>query len=172
MSVRVRQGLISAGANLGDRCATLQAAFVRLQASTGITAIESSPVYETDPVGYADQPRFLNLVLGVETSLEPDALLSTLLECERRFARVRTVRWGPRTLDLDLLAFEDEVRDTPALQLPHPRLLERDFVMVPLRDVLARPRFQRPYWNDLRRQLTAAPAPSSGVRPFPDCTLR
>jgi 2-amino-4-hydroxy-6-hydroxymethyldihydropteridine diphosphokinase len=172
MSTGVRQGLIGVGANLGDRCATLCGAMERLRARSDITAFESSPVYETEPVGYTDQPPFLNLVFGIETTLEPDALLVALIDCEQHFGRLRTLRWGPRTLDLDLLAFEGETRATTFLQLPHPRMLERAFVTVPLRDVLASTRFQRPGWDELRLRLAALPAPASGLRRYPDCVLR
>jgi 2-amino-4-hydroxy-6-hydroxymethyldihydropteridine diphosphokinase len=168
MITRARQAFIGAGSNLGKRGATLRAAIERLRASPHVSALEASPVYESDPVGVLDQSSFLNQVLGIETILGPEQLLSSLLELEQQFGRVRTVRWGPRTLDLDLLAFEDETRATPSLQLPHPRLLEREFVTVPLRELLGRPRFLRPCWDSLRRQLDALPPYSSGLRPFPE----
>lgn len=150
-----RQALIGAGANLGDRRATLEAALEKLSATKGVSSVESSSFYETDPVGYLDQPAFLNLVVGVETTLTPEALMQILLEIERVFGRERTVRWGPRTLDLDLLAFEDEVRTNPALELPHPRMFERSFVTVPLCELLAHASFQAPRWVALRAQLSS-----------------
>jgi 2-amino-4-hydroxy-6-hydroxymethyldihydropteridine diphosphokinase len=94
-----------------------------------------SPVYESDPVGVTHQPAFTNAVASLETSLEPVALLDCLLEIEARHGRVRTVRWGPRTLDLDLIAYEGVRLDTPRLVLPHPRACEREFVLRPLADV-------------------------------------
>ncbi|MEX2044334.1 MAG: 2-amino-4-hydroxy-6-hydroxymethyldihydropteridine diphosphokinase, partial [Opitutus sp.] len=160
---------VGAGANLGDRLAILRGAMERLRASPDTTALEASPVYETDPVGVTDQPRFLNMVLGIETTLEPEALLAALLEIERQFGRVRALHWGPRTLDLDLLAFEDETRATPFLHLPHPRMLEREFVTVPLRELLGHPRFVRPCWDSFRRQLAALPRPSPALVPFSEC---
>lgn len=152
-AVRIRQAFIGAGVNLGDRLATLQGAFERLRAHPAIVAVEQSSVLETDPVGYLDQPVFLNLVFGIETTLEPEALMRLLLDTEEHFGRVRTVRWGPRTLDLDLLAFEGETRATPFLELPHPRMFEREFVVLPLRELLGRDRFRRSCWDELRAQL-------------------
>lgn len=169
MSAVVRQAFIGGGANLGDRCATLRAAIERLRANPAIAALETSSIYETDPVGPVEQPPFLNLAIGIETTLEPEVLLTLLLEIEQEFGRVRTTRWGPRTLDFDLLAFEGQTRATPLLQLPHPRMLGREFVTVPLREVLARPRFQRPCWDILRQQLRALPPPPASLQPFPGC---
>ena len=162
-----RQAMIGAGANLGDRWVTLRGAVECLRAHQGVLAVESSSVFETDPVGGPPQPRFLNLVLGVETTLSPEDLLATLLEIEARFGRVRRERWGPRTLDLDLLLFENEVRRTSALELPHPRMFERSFVTEPLKELLAHPRFQSPVWDQLRHQLGARASHSSaGLRRF------
>lgn len=157
------QALIGAGANLGDRAATLNAALERLRTAPGIHALETSSVYETSPVGPVDQPNFFNVAVGVETNLTPEALLALLLDVERAFGRVRAERWGPRTLDLDLLAFEGETRRTADLHLPHPRMLERSFVLVPLAELLARPRFQRPAWDALRTHAAACP-PDPDVR--------
>jgi 2-amino-4-hydroxy-6-hydroxymethyldihydropteridine diphosphokinase len=170
MSAPIRQALLGAGSNLGDRCATLRDAIARLRLHPGISALESSPVYETDPVGLLDQPAFLNLALGIETSLAPEELLTFLQELEHGAGRARAVRWGPRTLDLDLLAFENETRATARLELPHPRLLGRPFVTIPLRALLVRARFQTPGWDALRRELSLLPADSASVRLFPACS--
>jgi len=152
-----RQALVAAGANLGDRWAQLSGAIGALRAEARIRAVEVSRVYETEPVGPAGQPMFLNLVLGLETTLSPEELLAELQRLERAAGRERVVRWGPRTLDLDLLAFEGETRDGPALTLPHPRIEERAFVTVPLRDVLARARFRRAAWAGWRERLEELP---------------
>jgi 2-amino-4-hydroxy-6-hydroxymethyldihydropteridine diphosphokinase len=118
---------VGLGSNLGDREAML------LRAASAIDALRLSPVIETEPWGYADQPRFLNAVAEVETELSPRALLELLLEVERRLGRTRDgPRYGPRTIDLDLLLYGDEVIDEPGLQVPHPRLEERRFVLEPL----------------------------------------
>lgn len=152
---RPRRALIGAGANLGDRRDTIEAALGKLRATAGVSAVERSSFFETAPVGVTDQPAFLNLVAGIETTLTPEQLMAVLLEIERELGRVRTVRWGPRTIDLDLLAFEGETRATAGLTLPHPRMLERSFVTVPLRELLGRESF-RGRWADLRAQLGAA----------------
>ncbi len=169
MLLPARQAFIGVGANLGDRWATIRAALAALAATPGISALESSLVYETAPVGVTDQPVFLNLVAGVETTLSPEALLAVLLACERAAGRNREkeMRWGPRTLDLDLLLFENESRHSPALTLPHPRLWDRAFVCVPLQDLVARhPRFHRPAWQDLRARLAKYVPPPVGIAPW------
>ncbi|MBI3885136.1 MAG: 2-amino-4-hydroxy-6-hydroxymethyldihydropteridine diphosphokinase [Opitutae bacterium] len=159
------QAFVGLGANLGDRWATLQTALELLRQTPGLPAVESSPVYESDPVGVLDQPLFLNLVAGVETTLAPEALLRRLGEIEHHLGRQRTVRWGPRTLDLDLLLFAGETRASPDLELPHPRMFGRAFVTEPLRELLRRPRFQQPAWAELRARLAALP-PGAGLRPW------
>lgn len=166
----VRQAFVGVGANLGDRCTAIRGALRALRAVPAVSLVEPSAVYETDPVGYLEQPPFLNAVFGLETTLTPEALLTTLLAIEEEFGRTRTIRWGPRTLDLDLLAFEDESRQTEFLHLPHPRFLEREFVTVPLSELLTRKRFHRPCWGALRTQLAEA-RHFQGVRVFPACPL-
>lgn len=166
----VRQAFVGVGTNQGDRCAAVRGALGALRAIRAVPLVEPSAVYETDPVGYLEQPLFLNAVFALETTLTPEALLATLSAIEERFGRTRTIRWGPRTLDLDLLAYEDETRQTELLRLPHPHLLEREFVTVPLAELLAQKRFRRPCWTALRTQL-AATRPSPGVRLFPACRL-
>jgi 2-amino-4-hydroxy-6-hydroxymethyldihydropteridine diphosphokinase len=131
---RVSRAYIGFGGNLGDPAATLRAAAAELGHRAGRVS-ETSPVYRSVPVGVADQPRFLNAVAAVETRLSPDALLDVLLAVEAEHGRVRDVRWGPRTLDLDLLWFEGVTRDEPRLTLPHPRAHEREFVLRPLCDL-------------------------------------
>lgn len=123
---------IGLGSNLGDRLGYLQAAVLRLHAHEGIRVARCSSVYETAPVGFTDQPPFLNMAIEVETTLPPLELLGVMLEAERALGRVRTVRWGPRTIDLDLLVYGDVAMRTGRLELPHPRMAERAFVLVPL----------------------------------------
>lgn len=127
---RVYVGL---GANLGDREATIRRALELLDASLDVDVVEVSTLRETEPVGYGDQPQFLNGVAALETQLGPRALLDRLLEVERALGRSRDgPRWGPRTIDLDLLVHGDEVVDEPGLRVPHPRLAERRFALEPL----------------------------------------
>jgi 2-amino-4-hydroxy-6-hydroxymethyldihydropteridine diphosphokinase len=164
MSTPARQAFVAIGANLGARAMTVAAAVQRLRTHPQIEVLAESPVYETEPVGVTDQPRFLNQVVGVATALTPEALLETLQQIERDFGRERLVRWGPRSLDLDLIAFEGETRDTATLTLPHPRLFEREFVTVPLRDVLAAPAFrEHPAWRQLRDDLGPAQPSASAI---------
>ena len=121
------------GSNLGDRLGHLQGAVSGLLAAGDVVAV--SAVYETDPVGGPEQPRYLNAVVAVDSALAPRDLLELGQRLEREAARVRAERWGPRTLDVDLLLVGDEQVDEPDLQVPHPRLWERAFVVVPLADV-------------------------------------
>jgi len=124
---------IGVGSNLGDREATIRAAVARLGASPGIRIIQCSALIETQPVG-PPQPNYLNGALEVETSLAASGLLSELLRVERELGRVRDpgMRMGPRTLDLDLLLYGDQIIDEPGLAVPHPRMPERAFVLIPL----------------------------------------
>jgi 2-amino-4-hydroxy-6-hydroxymethyldihydropteridine diphosphokinase len=118
---------VGLGSNLGDREAAIR------RAAELIGAQRLSPIVETDPWGYVDQPRFLNAAAEVETSLAPRPFLDHLLDVERRLGRERIGhRWGPRTIDLDLLLWGDERVSEPGLEVPHPRVLERLFVLEPL----------------------------------------
>ncbi len=165
MNAELRQAFIGLGANLGDREPTLKAAIEALRRVRNVSFVESSSLYETEPIGGIAQPMFLNAVAGIETTLTPEELLDEMMQIERTFGRVRSVKNGPRTLDLDLLVYEGEVRATEKLALPHPRMFERAFVVVPLRELIARPRFTSTVGSDLRREL-AKPLPISGVRLF------
>ena len=121
---------VGVGANLGDREATIRAA---LDALPGVVAV--SALREPDPVGVVDQPLFLNGAAALETELAARELLETLLAVERELGRERGERWGPRTIDLDLLLYGDETIDEPGLTVPHPRLHERRFALEPLLDL-------------------------------------
>ena len=121
---------IGLGSNLGDRERLIA------QAAELIGAVRLSTVIETEPWGYANQPRFLNAVAEIETGLTARRLLDHLLDVERRLGRERIgAQWGPRTIDLDLLLYGDEAIDEPGLVVPHPRLTERDFVLRPLAEL-------------------------------------
>lgn len=121
--------LLGIGANLGDRARTLDAAVVGLRRFLHITA--ASPVYETAPMYVEDQSPFLNMVLEVETALSPERLLGALKQLERRLGRVPGARYGPRVIDLDILFYGDRVVAEPHLEIPHPRIAERAFVLIP-----------------------------------------
>lgn len=133
----VRRAYLGLGSNLGDRAALLQGAVNGLAAMGGVTVAAVSPVYETEPVGGPEQPEYLNAVVGIDTDLTPRQLLEVAQRLEREAGRVRDgeERWGPRTLDVDVLLVGDEHVDEPDLVVPHPRLYERAFVMVPLSDL-------------------------------------
>ena len=127
---------VGLGANLGDREAILRAAVDALGAEEGIEIVAVSTLRDTDPVGVGEQPRFLNGVAEVDTTLAARELLDRLLAVEQRFGRVRVPgEHGPRTLDLDLLLYDDEELDEPGLTVPHPRLHERGFVLEPLAEL-------------------------------------
>lgn len=124
---------IALGTNLGERLDNLRAAIDAMAPEVNVLA--ESHVYETPPWGYEDQPAFLNMVVKAETDLEPEDLLKYLKQIEAELGREKSVRWGPRLIDLDILFYADLVINTPPLVIPHPRLHERAFVLVPLADV-------------------------------------
>jgi len=132
----VARAYVGLGANVGPREETLRQAVELLATEDGVEVVGVSTLRETDPVGVVDQPRFLNGAVAVETTLPPRELLGVLLRIERTLGRVRDgTRWGPRTIDLDLLVFADEVVDEPGLRVPHPRLQERGFALEPLAEL-------------------------------------
>jgi 2-amino-4-hydroxy-6-hydroxymethyldihydropteridine diphosphokinase len=152
----VRRAYLGIGTNLGDRESHLQGAVDALVAADGIHVVAVSPVYETVPVGGPRQPDYLNAVVAVDTALTARALLELAHRIEAAADRVRRVRWGPRTLDVDLLLVGDEQIDEPDLVVPHPRMTERAFVVVPLADLA-------PEWAS-RVPPDAASVRSAGLR--------
>lgn len=126
---------LSLGSNLGDRLLYLREALLYLKRQDSVKIEAVSSVYETDPVGLTDQPTFLNIAARIRTSLDPLELLHLCQKTENHFGRDRTIHWGPRTLDIDLLTYDDLVLDTAELVLPHPRMLEREFVQIPLQEL-------------------------------------
>ena len=154
---------IALGTNLGDRLANLQAALRSLPPA--VTVTDESHVYETPPWGYEDQPAFLNMVVKAETNLEPEPLLEYLKQLEVQLGREQKFRWGPRLIDLDILFYDDLVLDSPPLVIPHPRLHERAFVLVPLMDVA--PDFVHPVLNRSISKLLAD-VDTTGIARFDD----
>ena len=126
---------VALGANLGDPAATLRAAFGALANLPESRVIRCSSLYRTAPVGNTKQPEFVNAVAALETTLAPEALLDALLDLETRFGRRRAEKNGPRTLDLDLLLYNNQELNLPRLSLPHPRLHLRAFVLYPLAEI-------------------------------------
>jgi 2-amino-4-hydroxy-6-hydroxymethyldihydropteridine diphosphokinase len=131
----VRRSYLGLGSNVGDRAGALQAAVDGLAAADGVTVVAASPVYETDPVGGPEQPEYLNAVVAVDTDRTARELLEVAKRLEHEAGRVPGERWGPRPLDVDVLLVDDDEVDEPDLVVPHPRLYERAFVMVPLADL-------------------------------------
>jgi 2-amino-4-hydroxy-6-hydroxymethyldihydropteridine diphosphokinase len=127
------------GSNLGDRLGTLQHAIDLLAAEPSVRALRSSRIWETDPVGGPDQPDFLNVVVEIETTLEPHDLLAAANRVEAELGRIRDVRWGPRTLDIDILLIDGLTIEDDRLTVPHPRMSERAFVVMPLLELLPDP---------------------------------
>ena len=153
---------LALGSNLGDRLEHLRAAVRLLGASEGVEVVRSSRVYETEPVG-PPQPAYLNAVVEIRTELEPSVLLEACRSVERSLGRARTERWGPRTIDVDILTFDEVTVDEPDLTLPHPRMHERGFVLVPLGELDADPMLPQG-----RRLATLRLPPDAvlDVRPF------
>ncbi len=137
--------LIGIGTNLGDRGHNISRALAAIQDQGALTAC--SRIYESQPAYVEDQPQFLNLACRIETRLDPDQLLTQLKQIEVHLGRQPTFRYGPRLIDLDLLFYDDQIRATSDLILPHPRLSERAFVLVPLMDIA-------PDWIHPQFQLT------------------
>lgn len=132
MKVEATLGL---GGNLGDPVAAFAAALVRLRAHAAVELKAASSVWRTAPWGKLDQPEFRNMAVLIETSLSADDLLALCLTIERESGRERRERWGPRTLDIDILTYGGEAIDRPGLQVPHPRIAERAFVLAPLAEI-------------------------------------
>lgn len=153
---------IALGANLGDRKTTLNSAVRRLHDLGEVTAVSS--IYETDPVGFADQPPYLNAVVELSTDLSPFALLSGLQAIELVHGRERSFQNAPRTLDLDLLLYGEREIDTPQLTVPHPRMHERAFVLTPLVEIA--PAVTIPGLNRSASSLLLDLQPASGIRRF------
>jgi dihydroneopterin aldolase/2-amino-4-hydroxy-6-hydroxymethyldihydropteridine diphosphokinase len=160
--------VLGLGSNLGARQQELQRAVDQLAATPGLRVTAVSPVYETDPVGGPDQPDFLNAVVLAMTDLPGPDLLRRAHAIEAAARRTREVRWGPRTLDVDIIAYGDQVSADPTLTLPHPRARERAFVLAPWRD--ADPDAELPGYGPVAALLAATGG--QGVRRRDDITLR
>jgi 2-amino-4-hydroxy-6-hydroxymethyldihydropteridine diphosphokinase len=136
MTASNRKAWLGLGGNIGDPVTSMAKALRDLDGRGDTIVLSVSPVYKTPPWGKIDQPWFHNACAGVETSLDPETLLAACLDVEQRLKRQRIERWGPRIIDIDVLAYEGlEQFESPTLTLPHPRMTERAFVMVPLADI-------------------------------------
>jgi 2-amino-4-hydroxy-6-hydroxymethyldihydropteridine diphosphokinase len=151
------------GGNLGDRAGNIALA-VRLLGENGVEVVRSSSLYETEPVDYEDQPWFLNQVLEVQTALDPASLLAVAKAVETEMGRLPGPSKGPRTMDVDILLAGDLILESPDLAVPHPRLADRNFVLVPLAEIA--PDARHPVLGRTVRELAAACADRSRVTVF------
>jgi 2-amino-4-hydroxy-6-hydroxymethyldihydropteridine diphosphokinase len=135
VAAQTHTACVALGANIGEPLRQIEAAFTALAALPGTRVLARSSLYRSAPVGYADQPDFINAVAMIETALAPHALLDALLAIERAHGRVREFPNAPRTLDLDIVLYGDVVLQEPGLTIPHARMLERAFVMLPLAEI-------------------------------------
>jgi 2-amino-4-hydroxy-6-hydroxymethyldihydropteridine diphosphokinase len=126
---------IGLGSNLGERQKNLDRAVHLLETTEGVKVLDLSSTHETEPVGVTEQPKFLNAVVKIACELSPEELLARCQRIEDQLGRVRTVRWGPRTIDIDILLIEGVTVNTEHLTVPHPRLYEREFVLAPLAEI-------------------------------------
>ena len=155
------RAFLALGSNLGDRPAHLQAAVYFLHAEPELTVRAVSPVYETDPVGGPVQDDFLNAVIEIETDRSPHQLLVIAHAAEAAAGRVRVERWGPRTLDVDIVFIDGVTVDEPDLTVPHPRWRERDFVLAPMQDLAPDlVEVPRDGWHGVRRAAVVLTMPS------------
>ena len=162
------RAVLSAGTNLGDRLGTLQACVQAIGRFPDTDVLAISPVYETAPVGGPPQPDYLNAVLLIRTGLPPRDLLDAIHGLEAGFGRVRAERFGPRTLDIDIICYAGQVSDDPELTLPHPRAHERAFVLAPWHDI--DPGAELPGHGPVAGLL--AGLDRAGVRPVPGAVLQ
>ncbi len=160
--------ILGLGSNLGERADLLAQAIRNIRMLPGVQVLAISQAVDSDPVGYAEQPNFLNICLAVVCDKNPDELLTETLEIERKLGRERTAnRNGPRTLDIDLLFYEGGSWESPTVTLPHPRWSSRGFVILPLRNLLQDPTLAKhPAWDSLAAEVRALPVGDHGLRPW------
>ena len=161
-----RQFILGLGSNLGERAEIIAQAIRRLDQLSETRVLAVSGAVDSDPVGFADQPNFLNLCLAIVCGLNPDELLAQTLKIERQLGRERSAnRNGPRTLDIDLLFYDGGTWTSPTVTLPHPRWSSRGFVVIPLRNLLQDPILAKhPAWGSLAAEVRSLPVGGQGLR--------
>ncbi|WP_170005998.1 2-amino-4-hydroxy-6-hydroxymethyldihydropteridine diphosphokinase [Bacillus fonticola] len=160
----MNRAYLSLGSNMGDRSRFLQDAVEALTKDKAINVVQVSSLYETDPVGFEDQAPFLNSVVAIDTTFHPQELLRCIQTIEQTLGRTRLFRWGPRTIDLDILLFNQENYKSETLTIPHPRLHERAFVLVPLLEIA--PSAQLPGMDKPLSEILENQSVAKGVRPW------
>jgi 2-amino-4-hydroxy-6-hydroxymethyldihydropteridine diphosphokinase len=162
--IRLAMVFLGIGSNIGDRAGYLTKTRESLAELTGCSILNCSSVYESDPWGLTDQAPFLNQVVALETALEPRSLLEACQTIERRLGRMRGEKWGPRTIDIDILLFDSLVVEKDGLRIPHPRMMDRRFVLVPLAEIAADRTV--PPGSRTVSELLASCGDGGGVRPY------
>jgi 2-amino-4-hydroxy-6-hydroxymethyldihydropteridine diphosphokinase len=152
---------IALGSNIGNRANYLRNALREINELKQTRVVKTSSIYETEPVGYTDQEAFLNMVATIQTELPARELLAELLQVEKKLDRTREVHWGPRTIDLDILLYNQENIQSEDLKIPHPRMLDRGFVMIPLYEL--KPDLQFPHTEDTFSKLIKERIDNKGV---------
>jgi len=153
---------ISFGSNVGDRLGNIKRALDQISAHPSITITKKSNLYETEPVGYENQDWFLNGVIEIDTEIAPDELLSLLKQIEKDVGRRESIRWGPREIDLDILLYGQRCIDAPNLTIPHPRMHQRGFVLVPLAEIA--PQVIHPVLQKNAAELLGELASTKGIK--------
>jgi len=153
---------LSIGSNLGDRVANCLRAVREISCLTGVETLLSSSLYETEPVGYINQPFFINMALKIKTCLRPPELLISLKAMEKSLGRKKSGRWGPRLIDIDILLYNEEVFSAPGLNIPHPRMQKRAFVLTPLAEIC--PGVKHPITGQSISQMLLDASGNAGVR--------
>ncbi|MBS4175747.1 2-amino-4-hydroxy-6-hydroxymethyldihydropteridine diphosphokinase [Bacillus sp. FJAT-49736] len=153
---------LSLGSNLGDRADYLKNALKELSNHPEIDLLKMSSIYETEPVGYTEQGNFLNIVVKIATTFSAEQLLDVCQHTEKELGRIRDIRWGPRTVDLDILLFNNDNIKSEKLIIPHPRMHERAFVLIPLMEI--EPSIQLPTWKAPLNEILNGIPDKEGVR--------
>ncbi len=157
---------IGIGSNVGDKARQCEQGISEIQKLDRHRLLARSSLYKTQPIGYIEQDWFINLVIKIETEMDAPALLSSLKEIESRLGRVETLRWGPRTIDLDILFFNDHQIQTDELTVPHPLIQDRQFVLVPLAEI--DPNLTHPVLKKTVKELLEGLPENQGVERLPD----